>query len=387
MTGLVAARWSLLFGNFAIGTGVMVVAGTLNDISRSLGVSVSLAGQLIAIAAAVMCFAAPAMAAWMSAFDRRRLLTWALLWYAAGHALCALMPSYAALWPVRALTMLGAALFSPQAAAAIGFMAPPEQRGRSITFIFLGWSLASVLGIPFAAWLGETQGWRVAFGAVAALAALAAIAVFATVPDGVKPAAISRRAWKDLFSHPVLMAMVAVTAIQSAGQFTLFSYFAPFYKQVLGATPGEITLLFVWFGAFGLIGNVLLSRFIDRTGTHRAVAFTLALVAIGLALWPLATTLLSTALVLVPWALGCFAANSAQQARLGVSAPALASALMALNTSAMYFGQAAGASGGGWLLDHGGFAPLAWLGLLAVLCAIALSVWVGRQRMETEMAR
>ncbi len=385
MTGLAAARWSLLFGNFAIGTGVMVVAGTLNDISRSLGVSVSLAGQLIAIAAAVMCFAAPAMAAWMSAFDRRRLLTWALLWYAAGHALCALMPSYAALWPVRALTMLGAALFSPQAAAAIGFMTPPEQRGRSITFIFLGWSLASVLGIPFAAWLGETQGWRVAFGAVAALAALAAVAVFATVPDGVKPAAISRRAWKDLFSHPVLMAMVAVTAIQSAGQFTLFSYFAPFYKQVLGATPGEITLLFVWFGAFGLIGNVLLSRFIDRTGTHRAVAFTLALVATGLALWPLATSVLSTALVLVPWALGCFAANSAQQARVGVSAPALASALMALNTSARYLGQAAGASGGGWLLDHGGFAPLAWLGLLAVLAAIALSLWVGRQRME--MAR
>ena len=383
MTGLAAARWSLLFGNFAIGTGVMVVAGTLNDISRSLGVSVSLAGQLIAIAAAVMCFAAPAMAAWMSAFDRRRLLTWALIWYAAGHALCAAMPSYAALWPVRALTMLGAALFSPQAAAAIGFMAPPEQRGRSITFIFLGWSLASVLGIPFAAWLGETQGWRMAFGAVAALAALAAIAVFATVPDGVKPAAISRRAWKDLFSHPVLMAMVAVTAIQSAGQFALFSYLAPYYKRVLAATPGEITLLFAWFGAFGLIGNVLLSRFIDRTGTHRAVAFTLTLVAIGLALWPLATSLLSTALVLVPWALGCFASNSAQQARLGVSAPALASALMALNTSAMYFGQAAGASGGGWLLDHGGYAPLAWLGLLAVLGAIALSLWVGRQTMET----
>ena len=383
MTGLAAARWSLLFGNFAIGTGVMVVAGTLNDISRSLGVSVSLAGQLIAIAAAVMCFAAPLMAAWMSAFDRRRLLMWALIWYAAGHALCAAMPSYAALWPVRALTMLGAALFSPQAAAAIGFMTPPQQRGRSITFIFLGWSLASVLGIPFAAWLGETQGWRVAFAAVAVLSAVAAVAVFATLPNGVKPAPISRRAWKDLFSHPVLMAMVAVTAIQSAGQFTLFSYMAPYYKQVLAATPGEITLLFAWFGAFGLIGNVLLSRFIDRTGTHRAVAFTLTLVAIGLALWPLATSLLSTALVLVPWALGCFASNSAQQARLGVAAPALASALMALNTSAMYFGQAAGASGGGWLLEHGGFAPLAWLGLLAVLAAIVLSLWVGRQRMET----
>ena len=131
MTALAAARWSLLFGNVAIGSGVMVVAGTLNDLSTSLDVAVPLAGQLIAIAAAVMCFGAPLLAGWVAAFDRRRLLMWALLWYAAGHALCALMPSYATLWPVRAATMLGAAVFTPQAAAAIGFMAPPEQIGRA----------------------------------------------------------------------------------------------------------------------------------------------------------------------------------------------------------------------------------------------------------------
>ena len=382
MTDLAAARWSLLFGNFAIGSGVMVVAGTLNDLSTSLDVAVPLAGQLIAIAAAVMCFGAPLLAGWVAAFDRRRLLMWALLWYAAGHALCTLMPSYATLWPVRALTMLGAAVFTPQAAAAIGFMAPPEQRGRSITFIFLGWSVASVLGIPMSAWLGETQGWRVAFAAVAGLSAVAAAGVYLTLPDGVKPAALSLRAWKDLFTHPVLMAMVAVTALQSTGQFTLFSYMAAYYKQVLGATPGQITLLFAWFGVFGLIGNLLLSRFIDRVGAGPAVAFTLTLVAVSLLLWPLALGLASTALVLVPWALGCFSSNSAQQARFGLAAPALASALMALNTSAMYLGQAAGASSGGWLLSHGGFAPLSWVGLTGVLAAIALSLWVSRQTLR-----
>ncbi len=382
MTGLAAARWSLLFGNFAIGTGVMVVAGTLNDLSQSLDVAVPLAGQLIAIAAAVMCFGAPLLANWVAAFDRRRLLMWALLWYAAGHALSALMPSYAALWPVRAVTMLGAAVFTPQAAAAIGFMAPPEQRGRSITFIFLGWSVASVLGIPISAWLGETQGWRIAFAAVAAVSAVAAAGVYVSLPDGIKPAALSLKAWKDLFTHPVLMAMVAVTALQSAGQFTLFSYMAPFYKQVLGATPGEITLLFAWFGIFGLIGNLLLSRVIDRVGAGRAVAFTLSLVALSFLLWPLAAGFASTALVLVPWALGCFSSNSAQQARLGMAAPALASALMALNTSAMYFGQAAGASSGGWLLNHGGFQALSWVGLIGLFAAIALSLWVGRQTLR-----
>ena len=172
---LTPVRWSLMFGNFVIGCGVMCVAGTLNDMAQSLQVSVSLAGQLIAIAAATMCFGAPLLAGWVSGFDRRRLLTLALLWFAAGHALSALMPSYAALWPVRALTMLAAAVFTPQAAAAIGYMAEPEHRGRAITFIFLGWSVASVVGLPLSQWIGETYGWRSAFFAIAALAAISAV--------------------------------------------------------------------------------------------------------------------------------------------------------------------------------------------------------------------
>lgn len=379
------ARWALLFGNFVIGCGVFVVAGTLNDISRSLQVSVPLAGQLISIGGAVMCFGAPLLAGWVASFDRRRLLAWTLLWYAAGHALCALMPSHAALWPVRAATVLGAAVFTPQAAATMGFMAPPEQRGRAITFIFLGWSVASVLGMPFAAWLGEVHGWRLAFGAVALLSVLAALAVFASLPDGVKPAALSLRAWKDVFTHPVLMLVVLVTALQSAGQFTVFSYMAPYYRQVLQASPSEVTLMFAWFGLCGLVGNLLLSRYIDRIGVNLAVATAIALIALSLLLWPLAVGVTSMLFVMVPWALGCFSANSGQQARLGAAAPALASALMALNSSAMYLGQALGASGGGWLIAHGGYGPLSWVGLLCVLAALALSLWVGAR--SRRMAR
>ena len=234
---LVPIRWALLFGNFAIGCGVMVVAGSLNDLTRSLEVSVALGGQLIAIGAMVMCFGAPLLAGWVSGFDRRRLLAWSLLWFAVGHGLCALMPSYATLWPMRALTVLGAAVFTPQAAAAIGYMSPPEQRGRAITFIFLGWSVSSVLGMPMSAWIGETFGWRTAFGTVAGLALVAAAWVAWVMPNGVKPAALSLAAWKSILRHPVLMAMVAVTALQGAGQFTLLSYFAPYAKGVLQATP------------------------------------------------------------------------------------------------------------------------------------------------------
>ena len=90
---LARVRWALMFGNFVIGCGLMVVPGTLNDIARSLQVSVSLAGQLIAIGAATVCFGAPLLAGWVAAFDRRRLLTFSLVVYAAAPALLALNTS------------------------------------------------------------------------------------------------------------------------------------------------------------------------------------------------------------------------------------------------------------------------------------------------------
>jgi len=375
---LAAVRWALLFGNFVIGCGVMAVVGVLNDMTESLHVSVARGGQLITIAAAVMCFGAPLLAGWVGGFDRRRLLAAALLWYAAGHLLCALMPSYAALWPMRAATVLGAAVFTPQAAAAIGHMAPPAERGRSITFIFIGWSIASIAGIPIASWLGDTFGWRIAFGAIALLGAAGAAWIYAVMPDGVKPAALSRADWKAVLRHPVLMAMVLVTALSGAGQFTLFSYFTPYYKQALGASTGQITMLLVWFGAFGLVGNVVLTRVIDRVGPNMAVAVALAMIAVSLLLWPFGGTLVTTALILVPWALGCFSSNSAQQARLVAIAPPLAAASVALNSSAMYAGQAIGAASGGWLIAAGRMDWLHWAGFAVLLAAMAASALATR---------
>ena len=84
--------------------------------------------------------------------------------------------------------------------------------------------------------------------------------------------------------------------------------------------------------------------------------------ALSLLLWPLGTSLMLAALVAVPWALGCFSSNSAQQARLVGIAPALASGSIALNSSAMYAGQAIGAAGGGWLIVNTGSMDHAALG-------------------------
>ena len=384
----VSASRALMAGNFAIGCGVMVVAGSLNDLATALRVSPAVAGQLITAGAVAMGLGAPLLAATLVRFDRRWLLTAALLWFALGHALSALMPGYAALLPVRVLAVLGAAVFTPQAAAAINVLAPAAQRGRAITTVFLGWSLSSVLGMPLHSFIAETVGWRWAFALVALLSAAAAWGVWRAMPAGVKPPVLSLASWGRVLTNPLLMAMVGVTLISAAGQFTLFSYFAPYYRQVLGASAGQVSFLFFWFGAFGLLGNVMLSRYIDRLGAARCVHIALVLMLLSLAAWPLTGAAGSAALLggvagmaaaVVPWALGCFSCNSAQQARLSQASAAYAPALLALNTSAIYGGQAVGAAGGGALLATQGFAPLPWAGLAWMMLALGLSLWAARR--------
>jgi len=360
--GLPAVLWPLLFGNFVIGTGVMVVPGTLNELSTSLQVSAASAGQLISAGAFMMAV----VAGW----DRRRLLTLSLVWFGLLHAACTLSDSLASLLPLRVLSLAAPAIFTPQAAAIVGLLVPEQQRGRAITFIFLGWSVASVLGMPLASFVGGTLGWRYAFWLVAVMSAGSAIWVWKTLPDGVRPPALSRAAWGETLSSPALMLCVAVTVLSAAGQFVVFSYFAPYWYHRLAVTPGELSLLFLAFGGFGLLGNVLMMRYIGRLGPDRAVLLGLAGIALSLLAWPLGATLLLSALVNIPWALGCFSTNSAQQARLVSLAPSLASASVALNTSALYGGQALGAAVGGLLIALGDFAALSWAGLLGVLAIL-----------------
>ncbi|MET0310584.1 MAG: MFS transporter [Burkholderiaceae bacterium] len=370
---LPAVLWPLLFGNFVIGTGVMVVPGTLNEISTSFNVSAATAGQLISAAALLMCLGAPLLAAVVAGWDRRRLLALSMLWYAALHALCALMPSFSSLLVLRVLAVISPAIFTPQAAACVGLLVPPEQRGRAITFVFVGWSVASVLGMPIAAYIGGTLGWRAAFVAVALLSVASALWVWRSMPDGIRPPALSREAWRETFQSKALMLCVAVTVLYSAGQFVLFSYFAPYFKAMMNITPGQLSLLFMWFGAFGFIGNVVMSRNIDRVGASRCVMIGVALMAASLLVWPLGTTVLLAGLIAIPWALGCFSSNSAQQARLVGIAPALASGSIALNSSGMYAGQAIGAASGGWLIAHGRMDALHWAGFAGLVLAMAVS--------------
>ncbi len=348
------ALWVLLFGNLVIGTGVLLPAGILTALMSDLDVTAGRAGLMMTVGGLVVGIGAPLLAATTSSIDRRLLLVAALLFYVVGHLASALTGNLYVLLALRALTVAGAAIFTPQAAATVGLLVPPERRGSAIAFIFIGWSLASVLGIPAGSLLGNAIGWRETFLLMAALSAFGAIMVWAVLPGGLKVAPLDLSSWGRVLGDWRLLTVLAVTMFSMSGQFTLFTYIAPLLTQVYGLGPQTIALTLLLGGSAGVLGSILATRMATRLGLERSIMVSLASVALGLSLiwlgWGHLWALVAGVLL---WNLGGFPANSLQQGRLVALAPPLASATVALNTSFVYLGQSLGSATGGQLIAGG----------------------------------
>lgn len=383
MTGQQSRRtlWALLVGNLLIGTGVLLPAGLLAVMMADLGIGAGRAGLIVTVGGLVVGFGAPMLAGLTSQVDRRLLLTLALGLYVLGHLGAALTGNFTLLLAFRAVTVVGAAIFTPQAAATVGLLVPPDRRGGAIAFIFIGWSLASVLGIPLGALAGEALGWRATFAIMAGLSGLGALMVWRVVPGGLRVEALALASWVRVLTDLRLLCVLAVTLFSMSGQFTLFTYVAPILTEAYGLGAEVVGLTFLASGAAGVLGNFAAARLAGRFGIENSILLALVCVCAGmLVIWTGWGVYMAFLLGVCLWGLGGFAANSLQQSRLVAMAPALASATVALNTSVVYLGQSLGSATGSQLIAAGPGARMALAGAGFACVAAVLSVGAQRWR-------
>ncbi len=378
--GVGRALWALLFGNLVIGTGVLLPAGMLTAFMGDLDLPAARAGLLMTVGGLVVGIGAPVLAATTSGVDRRVLLTLALVLYVVGHLASVLTDDLTVLLALRALTVAGAAIFTPQAAATVGLLVPPERRGSAIAFIFIGWSLASVLGIPAGSLLGAALGWQATFGLMAALSGIGAVLVWTVLPAGLRVAPLQMSSWRGVARDRRLLMVLGVTLLAMSGQFTLVTYVTPILTLDYGLGAEAIALLLLLGGCAGVAGSILAARLATQIGEDRSVLVALMVVAIGfVTVWLGWGQVWAFALGLVLWQLGGFPANSLQQGRLVAIAPALASATVALNTSVVYLGQSVGSATGASLIAGGPGPVMALAAAGFVVAAVALSVVASRR--------
>ncbi len=367
-------------GNFAIGLGVLAPAGMMNELKAGFGLDAPTVGLLISYGAVVLCLGAPTLAFLTNRWDRRALLVGSLLLYVAGHAASAFAPGFETLLAARLLMISSAAVFTPQAAGTVALFTPEADRPAAITFVFLGWSLSLAVGLPLVTLGASAFGWQAVFAAIAAACAVAAAAVWMTLPRGLRVAPLSVDDWRSVLRTPPILMLISVTALQLAGQFTLFPYLAPELRRTAGASPDQIALALGVYGAAGALGGAFVTRLVKPLGPPKAAFLCLTLIVVGLALYPPLSHDPQLVLAsIVVWGLGFASSNALSQARLIAVAPRYASASVALNTSCIYVGQALGTASGGAMIASGADDHLGYVGAALIAVGFALSVTAWRR--------
>ena len=219
--------------------------------------------------------------------------------------------------------------------------------------MFLGWSLTIAAGLPLITLTAAHLGWQAAYGAAALMALLPCLLVAFTLPAKLRGEPLSLASFMVIARHRKIMLLLLMTLLGMTGQFVVFVYLSPLLRSLADAGATTVGLFFAIYGVTGFLGNVIASGIVGALGARLTSLIAFALVSAGMLLWALAGGLLPLAAGMALWGLGFAASNSMQQARLVAAAPTLSSATVALNTSVLYVGQAAGSALGTLLYPPG----------------------------------
>jgi DHA1 family inner membrane transport protein len=374
-----AAIVALAVGGFAIGTAEFVTMGLLPDIADGVDVSIPTAGHVISAYALGVVVGAPVIAALGARLPRRALLIGLMVAFLAGNALSALAASNGALLLARFVSGVPHGAYFGVASLVAASLVAPAQRGRAVSSVMLGLSVANVAGVPAATWLGQGLGWRSAYWAVVGLAALTVAAVAAVVPPTPPAAGASIGTELGALRRPQVLLTLVVGVVGFGGMFALYSYVAPLTTDVTGLSRGAVPWVLFTFGIGMVAGTVLGGRLADRAlfpslaGASVAMGVLLALIPMAAATGPTlfgAVFLVAVASSVLVVCLQLRLMAVAADARM-LGAALNHSALNAANALGAWLGGLVIAAGAGYTAPSLVGAGLAVLGL-AALAASAL---------------
>lgn len=280
-------HFALAVGGFAIGTTEFAAMSLERDLARGLGVTAPEVGHLISIYALGVVIGAPTIAVLSARLARRTLLIALMLVFAGGNALTALAPDYRWMLGFRFLSGLPHGAYFGIAALVAASLVPTEQRTKAVGRVLLGLTMATIVGVPLATWLGHVASWRWVFAGVAVLALTTAalVAMFAPA-DRADPDASPLRELGAL-RQPQVWLTLLTGAIGFGGLFAVYTYLASTLVEVTQVSAATVPLILAAFGVGMTIGNLVVPRFADRALMPTAGAL-LVWAAVALVLFPLA---------------------------------------------------------------------------------------------------
>lgn len=351
-----AAVLALTAGAFGIGTTEFIIMGLLLQVAADMHVSVPVAGLLISGYALGVFVGAPVLTLATRRMPRKTVLLALMAIFTLGNAACALAPTYELLMAARVLTSLAhGTFFGVGSVVATGLVAE-DKRASAIATMFIGLTVATLLGVPFGAWFGLMLGWRAAFWAVTVVGVIAFAVVAMLVPahvgNGDKPVSLGEEV--AVLRRPQVLLGLAMMVFGFAGLFVVFTYIQPILTRFTGFSEAAVSPILLVFGVGLAIGNVAGGKLADRGLAGALIGTLAALTVVLLGLAAVLSVKIAAIVLILLLGIAAFATVAPLQLRvLEAAGPGGRTLASSLNIAAFNLGNALGAWAGGLTIDRG----------------------------------
>jgi predicted MFS family arabinose efflux permease len=360
-TPRVAAQLAVLAAAaFTYVTAEILPVGALSAIARNLQVSVVAVGTLLSWYALVAAISTFPLVRWTAHWPRRRALVVSLVCLTASQLISALAPNFAVLAGGRVLCAITHGLLWSVIAPIATRLVPPSHAGRATMSIYIGTSLALVIGSPLTAAMSLMWGWRLAAVCVTVAAAVVTVAARLLLPAMVLSAdqlkCVGPRARHHRNRRLIVVSLITMVGV--TGHFVSYTYIVEVIREVVGVRGPNLAWLLAAYGAAGVLAVGMVARPLDRRPRGAVVVCMAGLTAAFVVLTalalgqpsPMAALIGAGAIVL--WGAMATAVSPMMQSaamRNGADDPDGASGLY---VTAFQVGIMAGSLAGGLLYEH-----------------------------------
>ena len=371
----------LIASSFMLGMSEFIMVGILPDIAVGLKVSEVTVGNLVSLFAFVYAPVTPLGSALSARFPRFATHMTLIGVFLAGNLLCAFAPNYAVLMAGRILIALVSGTLVAIAMTYAPDVTTDTFRTKFIAWVFSGFSIASVVGVPVGTWVANVFGWRWAFHLVNALTVVLIIGMVAVLPRNSHAAKIGFLSQFRLFFDRRIQLGVLDVVCGAAASYVFYTYLTPIMRDEVHVPEQYLSVGLVIFGAACLWSNLYGGKLADRGRgveplTHiRPIycAHAVLMASLVVAHW----VPVYGALLLVVLGMFMYLQNSASQVLYmdvaSQSHPGSLNLAASLNSMSFNIGIAIGSAVGGLINGHFGLMWLGPVGALFLVCAIVIT--------------
>lgn len=374
---------ALSIAYFVQATGALSVAGSLPAISAAWQLTDAQSARLLSVFGLTFALAAPLVQVLFGHLRRRRLVLTGIALFSLGAFAFVLSPGYNALLASRILMGAGAGFIGPVLVALGSELVHEQQRGRAIGMVLLGVSMASLAGIPLAAWVASLWGAKALFVLVGLLSLLSGLNILLTVPDDSAGTRIRLREMAGVLADGKYLTAFLVVFFITSGVYSFYAFIAPLIRDTYTGGTHAVSAALAVLGVAGVLGNLWVTRAATRFTAEKLLLSGMTLLIVDTALIAVLQKALVVLLAaLVVWAFATDLLWPSQQRRIVELASVRHRGIaLALTSAFMFGGIGFGSAVASWIYPLAGFYGLIGMSVAFILLAM-LSLQLSEKRRQ-----